>query len=71
LRSRSDSFAAIRTRLVDAVTIPQLIKLVEAGRVNPQALLTHSFKFSDISSAYNTFGAAAQNNALKVVINFD
>ncbi|KAF5368376.1 hypothetical protein D9758_002461 [Tetrapyrgos nigripes] len=61
----------IRTRLVDAITIPQLIKIVEGGRVDPQALLTHTFKFSDVQSAYGTFGAAAKNNALKVVINFD
>ncbi|THU84446.1 L-iditol 2-dehydrogenase [Dendrothele bispora CBS 962.96] len=61
----------IRTRLVDAVTIPRLIKIVEAGRIDPQVLITHPFKFSDISQAYSTFGAAAQNNLLKVVINFD
>ncbi|PKS06240.1 hypothetical protein jhhlp_006986 [Lomentospora prolificans] len=56
---------SITTRLVDAVTTPTLIKMVEARKLQPDRLLTHKFKFSEIEKAYETFGNAAKNNALK------
>ena len=55
---------------MDAITIPQLIKLLEGNKINAESLLTHRFNFKDMLNAYETFGAAASNNALKVVINF-
>ncbi|KAJ7449592.1 alcohol dehydrogenase GroES domain-containing protein [Mycena latifolia] len=60
----------ITTRLVDAVSTGMLIKLVDSGRIKTDKLVTHTFSFTDIPNAYATFGAAAQHNALKVIINF-
>ncbi|SPO03173.1 probable zinc-binding oxidoreductase [Cephalotrichum gorgonifer] len=58
----------ITTRLVDAVTTPMLLKMVEAKKLNPGQLITHKFKFHQIEDAYRMFGAAAQHGALKVLI---
>lgn len=33
--------AAITTRLVDTVTTPMLLKLVQSGKVKPSQLITH------------------------------
>lgn len=61
---------AITTRLVDASSTPMLLKLVESGRIRAGSLGTHSFKFEDMNKAYETFGKAAENDALKVIIEF-
>jgi alcohol dehydrogenase len=58
----------ITTRLVDTVTTPMLLKTVEAGRLEPARLITHRFALDDILEAYETFGHAADSNALKVII---
>ena len=58
----------LRTRLVDAVTTPMLLKSVQAGKLQPEQLITHRFALGDILQAYETFGKAAQNKALKVII---
>ncbi|KAJ7155516.1 putative zinc-dependent alcohol dehydrogenase [Mycena crocata] len=60
----------ITTRLVDAVSTAMLVKLVDSGRIKTDKLVTHSFGFAETTKAYETFGAAAQHNALKVIINF-
>ncbi|GBE84707.1 Zinc-type alcohol dehydrogenase-like protein [Sparassis crispa] len=66
-----DRNIAITTRLVDTVTSPMLIKLLESGKLDGKVLTTHTFKFGNIDSAYSSFAAAATNKALKVIINFD
>ena len=58
----------LRTRLVDTVTTPLLLKTVGARKIEPGRLITHHFKFGQILDAYQTFGSAAQNQALKVII---
>jgi alcohol dehydrogenase len=58
----------LRTRLVDTVTTPMLLKTVGARKIEPGRLITHHFKFGEILDAYQTFGRAAQNQALKVII---
>jgi alcohol dehydrogenase len=58
----------LRTRLVDTVTTPMLLKTVGARKIEPGRLITHHFKFGEILDAYQTFGKAAQNQALKVII---
>ncbi|HWU26023.1 MAG TPA: zinc-binding dehydrogenase, partial [Rhizomicrobium sp.] len=63
-----DRNIAITTRLVDTVTTPMLLKTVQARKVDPKRLITHRFKLDKIMDAYETFGHAAQTNALKVVI---
>ncbi|RDB21596.1 alcohol dehydrogenase [Hypsizygus marmoreus] len=65
-----DRNITITTRLVDASTSPMLIKLVDAGKLKTAGLVTHTYKFSEMGQAYDTFGAAAKTNALKVIIDF-
>ncbi|KAF9025261.1 GroES-like protein [Hymenopellis radicata] len=65
-----DRNITITTRLLDAVSTGMLLKLVESGRIRAGTLGTHSFKFAEMINAYSTFGAAAQNKALKVIIEF-
>ena len=63
-----DRNIAITTRLVDTVTTPMLLKTVQSRRIDPKLLITHRFKLDKILDAYETFGAAARTNALKVLI---
>jgi alcohol dehydrogenase len=63
-----DCNIAITTRLVDTVTTPMLLKTVQSHRIDPTQLITHRFKLDEILDAYDTFGAAAKTNALKVLI---
>ena len=58
----------ITTRLVDAVTTPLLLKTVMAGKLQPKQLITHHFTLSDILKAYDTFGNAGRERALKVIL---
>jgi alcohol dehydrogenase len=58
----------ITTRLVDTVTMPLLLKTVLAHKIEPKLLITHRFKMEDIMRAYDTFGRAADTQALKVII---
>lgn len=58
----------ITTRLVDTVTTPLLLKTVQANKIEPKKLITHHFKLDKIMDAYNTFGNAAKEKALKVII---
>lgn len=58
----------ITTRLVDTVTIPQLMQAVGSGRLDASQLITHRFPLARMLDAYDTFGRAADTSALKVVI---
>jgi len=76
--------------LVSSYTIPLLLELNKAGKINTEDLITHGkqqpqvgvqtlsnrccgadFKFSEIEKAYDIFGKAAENKALKMNITFD
>lgn len=59
---------AITTRLVDTVTTPMLLKTVQSKRLDPSQLITHRFTLDQILEAYDTFGRAADTQALKVII---
>jgi alcohol dehydrogenase len=63
-----DRNISITTRLVDTVTTPMLLKVVRSGKLQPRKLVTHRFAINDIMKAYDTFGNAAQEGALKVVL---
>ena len=63
-----DRNIALTTRLVDTVTTPMLLKVVRSGKLQPSKLVTHRFAMSDIMKAYDTFGNAAKEGALKVVL---
>jgi alcohol dehydrogenase len=58
----------ITTRLVDTATTPTLLKIVEAGRLRPERLATHTFALADVVSAYEVFGHAPRERALKVIL---
>lgn len=55
-------------RLVDAVTTPLLLRTVMAGKLKPKQLITHHFKLDEIIKAYDTFGNAGKERALKVIL---
>jgi len=58
----------ITTRLVDTVTTPMLFKTVQSNKIQPKQLITHHFKLDQIMEAYDTFGHAAKEKALKVIL---
>jgi alcohol dehydrogenase len=59
---------AITTRLVDAVSTPMLLKTVMSGKLQPKKLITHHFTLDKVLDAYTTFGNAAKERTLKVII---
>jgi alcohol dehydrogenase len=66
-----DHNITITTRLVDTVTIPMLMKTVTSGKVHPKRLITHRFTLAETMKAYDTFGNAMRERALKVMIRND
>ena len=58
----------LTTRLVDTVTTPMLLKNVVAGKLQPKKLITHQFRLDELMKAYDTFGNAAKEKALKVLL---
>ena len=68
LEKRWDRNIAITTRLVDTAAIPMLLKLVSSGKLQPAKLVTHRFALEDVMKAYDTFGNAANEHALKVIL---
>jgi len=63
-----DRNITITTRLVDTVSTPMLLNVVQSHRLDPKLLITHRFKLDDILDAYETFAHAAGTKALKVII---
>lgn len=59
----------ITTRLVDTATTSKLLNMVQSGKIDPTALITHHFKLLDILEAYDTFKRSSETKALKVIIN--
>ena len=45
-----------------------LLRMVQSGRLDAKQLVSHRFKLAEIIKAYATFGNAAKERALKVVI---
>lgn len=58
----------ITTGLVNATTVPMLLRLVAAGKLPVESFVTHRFALTDIMEAYRTFDDAAQTRALKVLL---
>jgi alcohol dehydrogenase len=58
----------ITTRLVDTVTTPLLLKTVQSKKLEPNQLITHHFRLDQVMEAYETFGNAAKEKALKVIL---
>ena len=58
----------ITTRLVDTVTVPQLLRLIQARRFDPTVFATHTFRLNEAMNAYDVFSRAGETGALKVVL---
>jgi alcohol dehydrogenase len=63
-----DRNITITTRLVDTVSTPMLLNILQSKKIDPTQLITHRFKLNQILDAYETFGNAADTHALKVII---
>ncbi|MFL5921932.1 MAG: zinc-dependent alcohol dehydrogenase family protein [Gaiellaceae bacterium] len=58
----------IMTGLVDTFSTPRLLELIANGRLDPTPFATHRFPLAETMAAYDIFAAAAETNALKVVL---
>jgi alcohol dehydrogenase len=54
--------------LVNMVTGPMMLDLIAAGKLDVKPMGTHQFKLDQMLDAYEVFGNAAKNQALKVII---
>jgi alcohol dehydrogenase len=63
-----DRNITLTTRLVDTVSTPMLLKVVGSGKLQPNKLVTHRFALDEVMKAYDTFGNAAKEGALKVIL---
>ncbi|HEX8752227.1 MAG TPA: zinc-dependent alcohol dehydrogenase family protein [Solirubrobacterales bacterium] len=61
----------VTTGLVDTFSIPQLMRLISSGRLDPTVFATHRFALADTMEAYDVFADAAETHALKVVLQRD
>lgn len=58
----------LTTGLVDTYSIPQLLKLMERGRLDLTQLTTHHFALGQAMAAYDIFSDSDRYEALKVVM---
>jgi len=58
----------ITTGLVNTNTTPMLLKTIESGKLNPEKLITHHFKLSEIEKAYKVFENPVIEQTMKVII---
>ncbi|MCW2099578.1 UNVERIFIED_ORG: threonine dehydrogenase-like Zn-dependent dehydrogenase [Pseudomonas psychrophila] len=49
-------------------TTPMLLKTLQSGKIDAAQLITHRFALNDILKAYEVFGNAAQEKAMKVIL---
>lgn len=50
---------------------PMLLKTVVSGKLKPNLLITHHFTLDQVMQAYDTFGNAMKERALKIIITND
>jgi alcohol dehydrogenase len=58
----------ITTGLVDTFTTPQLMQLIEGGKLDTSIFATHRFALGEAMAAYDAFADAAGSGAFKVVL---
>ncbi|PRC91739.1 zinc-dependent alcohol dehydrogenase family protein [Solimicrobium silvestre] len=63
-----DRNLTITTRLVDTISTPMLLNVLQSKKLDAKSLITHRFKLNDVLEAYETFEHAADTHALKVII---
>ncbi|SFJ97199.1 zinc-dependent alcohol dehydrogenase family protein [Celeribacter neptunius] len=54
--------------LVSTNTTPMLLKTLNSGKVDPAKLVTHRLKLDEIMEAYEIFGNAAREKAMKIIL---
>jgi alcohol dehydrogenase len=57
--------------LVDTSSTSMLLKAVASQKLQPSQLITHRFPFNQMLQAYETFGNAMQEKAMKVILSND
>jgi len=45
-----------------------MLKVVRSGKLQASKLVTHRFALNEVMKAYDTFGNAAKEGALKVIL---
>jgi len=63
-----DRNLTITTRLVDTVSTPMLLKVLQSKKLDASKLITHRFKLDSVLEAYEAFSHAAETRTLKVII---
>ncbi len=58
----------IRMGVVNTNTIPVLLKMIKAGKMDPAVLVTHRLPLSQSLTAYDIFKRAAEERAIKIVL---
>jgi alcohol dehydrogenase len=61
----------LRMGVVNTNTVPALIKMMEAGRLDPTGLISHRMPLSEILKAYDIFRNAGREHAIKIVLSAD
>ncbi|KAE8148367.1 alcohol dehydrogenase [Aspergillus avenaceus] len=58
----------LKTLLVNTSSVPDLLRVVKAGKIHPEVLISHEYSFQDIEAAYEAFKTASKHGMLKVLI---
>jgi alcohol dehydrogenase len=58
----------LTTGLVCTHSTPMLLQTVSSGKLKPEQLVTHRFALNDVIQAYEVFGNAAREKAMKVLL---
>lgn len=58
----------ITTGIPDTRVIPQLLKAIEAGTLDPTPFTTHRYPMGETIDAYDVFERSAETDALKVIL---
>lgn len=58
----------LTTGLVDTVTIPTLLRMLAAGHLPTEQMITHRFPLAEAVAAYDVFARPGETGALKVVL---
>jgi alcohol dehydrogenase len=58
----------IRMGVVNTHTIPVLLRMIKAGKLDPGVLITHRMPLSQAVAAYDIFKRAPQERAIKIVL---
>jgi alcohol dehydrogenase len=58
----------LRMGVVNTNTIPVLLKMIGAGKLDPTRLISHHYRLDEIVEAYDVFKNAIQEHAIKIVL---